>query len=386
MIFKDCIFELESGKREKGGALKSGVPSLGAEHLNECGSFNLDLSKMKYISYDFFCKMRKGKVRKGDIILVKDGATTGKVSFVDDLFPFENVAVNEHVFLIRTKDGYFSKYVFYLLFSEFGRRNVLNDFRGATVGGISKEFVNFDVSIPSMEEQRNIVNKLDILQHIIDLRKKQINGLEEIIKSQFVEMFGDIKDTQYDVLKLKDLTNLITDGEHKKPNYTENGKPFISVVNITTGDLKFNNCKFVSNEDTIKFQKRCKPEKNDILYTKVGATYGRSAIVDTDEDFSLYVSVCLIKPKRELINPIFLNYTMRQPYVKMQADKCIKGIGVPDLHLIEIKNFNVIVPPIKLQNQFEEFVKQISKLKFEIQKSLEKIQSLQENLMNKYFN
>lgn len=240
-------------------------------------------------------------------------------------------------------------------------------------------------NVPTIDKQMEISNKLDKIQNIIDIRKKQIDELDQLIKSQFVEMFGDIENTKYDVYKLSELTNLITDGEHKKPNYTENGTPFISVVNITTGELKFEDCKFVSEEDAYKFNKRCNPEKDDILYTKVGATYGRSAIVDTEKKFALYVSVCLIKPKKDLINPIFLNYTMRQPYVKSQADKCIKGIGVPDLHLIEIKNFKIILPPIEEQNQFAEFVKLIDKQKFEIEKSLKEMQELYESLMDKYF-
>ena len=117
-------------------------------------------------------------------------------------------------------------------------------------------------------------------------------------------------------------------------------------------------------------------EKGDILYTKVGATYGRSAIVDTNKKFALYVSVCLIKPKKDLINSTFLNYTMRQPYVKLQADKTIKGIGVPDLHLIEIKNFKIILPPIDLQTKFAQIVEQIDKQKFVIENSLENIGKL----------
>lgn len=198
-------------------------------------------------------------------------------------------------------------------------------------------------------------------------------------------MFGNIENTKYDVYKLSELTNLITDGEHKKPNYTEKGTPFISVVNITTGELKFEDCKFVSEEDACKFNKRCNPEKDDILYTKVGATYGRSAIVDIDKKFALYVSVCLIKPKKDLINPIFLNYTMRQPYVKLQADKCIKGIGVPDLHLIEIKNFKIILPPIELQNQFADIVKQIYKQKFEsVIQSKKEMEKIQKNIYYKW--
>ena len=244
---------------------------------------------------------------------------------------------------------------------------------------------NIEIPKINLKEQIEIVNKLDKVQEIIYLRKKQIEELDELIKSKFVEMFGNLKNTKYKVYKLSELTNLITDGEHKKPNYSEKGIPFISVVNITTGELIFDGCKFVSEEDAYKFNKRCNPEKDDILYTKVGATYGRSVIVNTNNKFTLYVSVCLIKPKKELINPIFLNYTMRQPYVKLQADKCIKGIGVPDLHLIEIKNFNIIVPPIEKQNEFAKFVKQIDKQKLVIEKSLKEAEELQESLMNKYF-
>ena len=241
------------------------------------------------------------------------------------------------------------------------------------------------VKLYNLDKQKEIVNNLDKIQEIMDLRKKQIEELDEIIKSQFVEIFGDLENTKYKIYKLKEITNLITDGEHKKPNYIEEGVPFISVVNITTGKLKFDDCKFVSEEDAYKFNKRCNPEKDDILYTKVGATYGRSAIVNTNSKFTLYVSVCLIKPKKELINPIFLNYTMRQPYVKLQADKCIKGIGVPDLHLIEIKDFNIIVPPIEKQNEFAKFVKQIDKQKSILEESLKKTEELQESLINKYF-
>ena len=277
------------------------------------------------------------------------------------------------------------KYLYYNLKANEKKIQKLRS--GACMPNIKKkDLYDFEIwYLSDKSEQEKIVKQLDKVQEIIDLRKKQIEELDELIKSQFVEMFGNIENTKYKVHKLSELTNLITDGEHKKPNYIEKGIPFISVVNITTGELRFEGCKFVSEEDAYKFNKRCNPEKDDILYTKVGATYGRTAIVNTNSKFTLYVSVCLIKPKKELINPIFLNYTMRQPYVKLQADKCIKGIGVPDLHLIEIKNFNIIVPPIEKQNEFAKFVKQIDKQKLVIEKSLKESEELQESLMNKYF-
>lgn len=293
-------------------------------------------------------------------------------------------AVSTDCLTMKATERFSTKYLYYYLIGNI--KKIESMFRGAGLKHLNKkELMKMQIDNIEKEKQNKIVKELDKIQQVIDIRKKQKKQLDELIKSQFVEMFGNIENTKYDVYKLSELTNLITDGEHKKPNYTEKGTPFISVVNITTGELKFEDCKFVSEEDACKFNKRCNPEKDDILYTKVGATYGRSAIVDIDKKFALYVSVCLIKPKKDLINPIFLNYTMRQPYVKLQADKCIKGIGVPDLHLIEIKNFKIILPPIELQNQFADIVKQIDKQKFEIEKSLKEMQELYESLMEKYF-
>lgn len=318
------------------------------------------------------------KLPKGTVLLTSR-APIGKVAIANtEMYcnqGFKNIVCNEKIY---------NKFLYYFLKSKTDYLNSLG--RGATFKEISKSIVeNIEIPYFSIEEQKEVVKVFEKVQQLIDINEEQKLLFDNLIKSQFVEMFGDIENTKYDVYKLSELTNLITDGEHKKPNYTEKGTPFISVVNITTGELKFEDCKFVSKEEACKFNKRCNPEKDDILYTKVGATYGRSAIVDTDKKFALYVSVCLIKPKKDLINPIFLNYTMRQHYVKSQADKSIKGIGVPDLHLIEIKNFKIILPPIELQNQFADIVKQIDKQKFEIQNRLIELKKVKEYLMNKYF-
>ena len=284
-------------------------------------------------------------------------------------------------------DNILSKYLFYYLNSENFNNQKNKYSSGATQQAINNEKLKKIMikEVPPLEKQKEIINKLDTIMSLIEYKKRQIDKLNELIKSQFVEMFGDIENTKYKIYELSKLANLITDGEHRKPNYTVTGIPFISVVNITTGELNFENCKFVSEADACKFNKRCNPEKGDILYTKVGATYGRSAIVDTNKKFALYVSVCLIKPKKDLINSTFLNYTMRQPYVKLQADKTIKGIGVPDLHLIEIKNFKIILPPIDLQTKFAQIVEQIDKQKFEFENSLKKLEELKKSLMQEYF-
>ena len=112
------------------------------------------------------------------------------------------------------------------------------------------------------------------------------------------------------------------------------------------------------------------------MYTKVGATYGRSALVDTDREFSIYVSVCLIKPNRDLVEPIFLNTTMSTPAIKSQADRRIKGIGVPDLHLDQIQNFLVPLPPLEKQRSFAGHVLAIERVRTAQRASLARLEDL----------
>lgn len=185
-------------------------------------------------------------------------------------------------------------------------------------------------------------------------------------------MFGDPIDNPkgFEKCSLMELSTKITDGVHKKPVYTDSGKPFISVTNINRGVVDFTDCKYVSEESYQEMIKTTYPEKGDVLYTKVGATYGIPAYIDTDRPFGLYVSVCLIKPKHDRIDARFLTESMRMEYVKKQADDRIKGIGVPDLHLQEIKAFEILCPPRKLQEQFVSLVEQSDKSKITVHNTI----------------
>lgn len=241
--------------------------------------------------------------------------------------------------------------------------------------------------IPPLDMQQKIAAVLDKASALIELRKAQIDKLDLLIKSQFVEMFGNasINSKGYKICKLGDLTLKITDGVHAKPNYTMSGRPFLSVVNITSRKIDFTNCKFVSEKDFQTMIRSTHPQKGDVLYTKVGATYGIPAYVDTDKEFCLYVSVCLIKPIHELINSQFLALSMDMPYIKRQADNRIKGIGVPDLHLNQIREFDILCPPIEEQESYIQIVSQINRMKSTIQQSLEKMELNYKSLMQKCF-
>jgi type I restriction enzyme S subunit len=135
----DLVRALESGARPKGGvSTDSGeIPSLGGEHLDGRGGFQL--SNTKRIPEAFFKRLGSGRIEKDDILIVKDGATTGKISFVGTDFPFCKAAVNEHVFrLAVVNEEAAPRYVFHFLASPAGQAEILSDYRGATVGGIGR--------------------------------------------------------------------------------------------------------------------------------------------------------------------------------------------------------------------------------------------------------
>lgn len=279
------------------------------------------------------------------------------------------------------------KYVYYYLKNNF---QILEDgFKGAGLKHISKDYLsNIMIEYPDIEEQQRIVNILDKAEEIRTKKKLANEKLDEFIDATFYYRFGnpEANEHSWDIVKLENVCNKITDGVHSKPAYTNIGIPFISVKDITTKKLLFEDCKFISEDDHYKYIKRCNPEYNDILYTKVGATYGRAAIVDTTKPFSLYVSVALLKPKKELINPLFLKAVLNTKYVKTQADKRIKGIGVPDLHLIEIKNFAIPLPPFEQQKQFAQIVQKVEAQKEKNQKVIEQMDNLFNSLMQQAFN
>jgi type I restriction enzyme S subunit len=281
-----------------------------------------------------------------------------------------------------------SNYLFHWVKSPQFIADMVGKATGASYPAVSDKII-FNSCLPyvSLLEQRCIAAILDQADALRAKRREALAQLDKLTQSIFIEMFGDpvTNPKGIKVVYLSDITTRITDGVHQKPNYTDDGVPFISVKDITTGVLKFDKCKFISREDHEKFTKRCRAEYLDILYTKVGATYGRPAIVDTTEEFSLYVSVCLIKPKKELIDSFFLNAALGTPAIKKQADRKIKGIGVPDLHLDQIQKLLIPLPTIEKQREFANKVAFIEKQKYIQYSSLQELDNLFTSLQHRAF-
>lgn len=155
------------------------------------------------------------------------------------------------------------------------------------------------------------------------------------------------------LVTLMDICEQITDGTHITPQYTQEGVKFLSVKDVRENEIFFDkNVKYISTEEHYKIKKRAYPESGDILLTKIGATYGLAATVpDIFEEFSIFVSLALLKPKKDIVLSQYITYFLNSSLAKKQMDRNIKGVGVPDLHLEDIRCIKI--PLIKKDLQKE---------------------------------
>ena len=323
----------------------------------------------------------KVKVKNGDLLISWSASLGAYIWNGNDAF------LNQHIFKVVFDKCDIDK--FYLKYAVSSKLDAMcNLVHGATMKHIVKtDFDNTIIPLPPLPIQQKIVAELDKVSLIIDKKKQQLKELDNLAQAIFYDMFGDPVENEkgWEVKKLGEVCPVIVDGVHQKPNYTDSGKPFVSVVNINSGYLNLKGCKYVSCDDFLQMTKKNKAERGDVLYSKVGATYGIPALVNTDDDFALYVSVCLMKPNRNLINSVFLKQMMATPFIKEQADNRIKGIGVPDLHLNQIRDFNIILPPLFLQQSFAAKIEAIEKQKELISRSIKEAQTLFDERMDYWF-
>lgn len=323
--------------------------------------------------------------KSGDILFAKM-AETKKTLILDK--ETENYLFSTGFFAIRPKSGILTtKCLYYLLNSKNFLSQKDKNSSGATQKAITNAGLEkINVNIPLFSKQDHIVKQFDLLTDIIKKYQSQLEKLDSLIKSRFIEMFGDkpVESGKWKVEKLEDVCDLITDGTHKTPNYQQKGIRFISAKNIINGKIDLTDTKFITEEEYKQIQKRCRVEKNDVLLTKSGSL-GSSAIIDFDIPIGLFESLAVIKYKRNLLNGIFVKELLSAESSQKQFNNGVKGIAIKHLHLNVIAALKIPIPPIKLQNDFASFVHQIDKSKFAVQKSLEKTEILYKSLMQRYF-
>ena len=277
-----------------------------------------------------------------------------------------------------------NKYLYWFLKGNTAYLNSLG--RGATFKEISKGIVSeIEINVPDIETQGEVVAALEKVSKVIVLRKKELSTLDNLIKSRFVEMFGDmvLNPKGWERVMLGTICD-VRDGTHDSPKYYMEGYHLVTSKNVTGGRIDFTGCSLICKEDYDKINQRSKVDVGDILMPMIG-TVGNPVIVDIDAAFAIK-NVALIKFREDakVIN-IFVKALLESDYFDTTVLSKVRGGTQKFISLGDIRKLELFLPPIGLQNQFAAFVEQVDKSKVAVQKSLDETQLLFDSLMQKYF-
>ena len=188
-------------------------------------------------------------------------------------------------------------------------------------------------------------------------------------------------------VRLENLCSKITDGAHKTPKYTNSGVPFISVKDVYDNQISFDDTKFISQEEHNELYKRCNPEYDDILLTKSG-TIGRTAVVKTRDEFSLFVSVALLKNYKNVINSNYLSLNIQDFFNKTNISQTIKGGVIKNYHISDMKEQLIPLPPLEEQQEIVRILDEVLENENKVKELLEleeRIDILEKSILHKAF-
>ena len=243
----------------------------------------------------------------------------------------------------------------------------------------------------SLPEQHRIVAILNAaFEHIATARancEANLLNARAIFESHLQAVFTQRGDGWVE-RHLKEVCEKITDGTHQTPTYYEDGVVFLSSRNVTSGKINWEKIKYIDIKQHLEMHKRVAPRLNDVLLAKNGTT-GVAAIVDRDIVFDIYVSLALLRAK-EAILPALLLYFVNSPVAKAQLNKRLKGVGVPNLHLEEIREVAISFPePVTKQevivSKLDALSTETQRLESLYQRKLQALDNLKKSLLHQAF-
>jgi restriction endonuclease S subunit len=236
-----------------------------------------------------------------------------------------------------------------------------------------------EIFLPPLAEQKRIAAILDQADALRRKRKQAIERLNQLGQAIFYEMFGELASRR----KLEDVCELITDGTHQTPTYAESGVTFLSAKNVTTGHIDWTSIKFIPEELHLELSRRCAPKINDVLLAKNGTT-GVAALVDRNLVFDIYVSLALLRPSANVL-PKYLLYAVNSESSKRQFNHSLKGVGVSNLHLIDIRKALIPVAPLEDQLKFVSRIDSVQQLSLNMQIAMDKANKSFQALQSRAF-
>ena len=308
-------------------------------------------------------------------VLLSSRAPIGKVTIAGT-----EMYCNQGFKNLICSDKIYNRYLFHFLRSKTQYLNSLG--RGATFKEISKSIVaDIEIPLPTLEEQRKIAVVLDKISDLTAKRRRQLDKLDELVKSRFVEMFGDLRKNPkgWPIKTFDEFAKIdgnMTTDYAKYANYPHIG---IDSIEKTTGELK--GYRTVHEDGVISGKYVFTPKH--IIYSKIRPNLNKVALPDFDGLCS--ADAYPILPNENNCERIFLALAMRSEYFLDYILQFSSRTNLPKVNRKEIAGFRLPLPPLELQKQFSAFFYKSDKIKAAIRKNLEKLEMLKKALMQEYF-
>lgn len=322
------------------------------------------------------------------IAVVKDGAGIGRIMKL----PAKSSVIGTMQYIIPNQNIDIS----YLAYA-MEHMNLAKYYTGATIPHIYfKDYQKEIIHLLPLDKQCLIAAVLNKVSDLIALRKQQLAKLDELVKSQFVEMFGDpIKNPMgWKMRKLGDLSVQINSGNTPKGGeqvYVEKGIVFFRSQNVWKNRLEMEDIAYI-DKATHQSMRRSSLKRGDILMTKTGrvntenSSLGRAALyMGEDDAANVNGHVYFIRLKPEVNNKFILRILISDEYKNYIRSVCVGGIDKRQLNKNHIEDFPIICPSEDMIEQYVLFIEKVDKSKLTIQQSLDKLEIMKKALMQKYF-
>lgn len=367
----------------------NGVNFLKIECFSENGDFIKE--KVAHISEKCHERLKRSQLRAGDVLFSIAGAI-GRVAIVTKKMLPANT--NQALAIIRiARDDIYLPYVKLILKSPIVKTQFERKKQGVAQLNISlKDITELEIPLPDMDQQIECAELFKKISEIIDFRQQELQKLDELVKSRFIELFGDPVSNSLG-LTTKSMTEVceIIDGDRGK-NYPcadefmkEGYCLFLNAKNVTSSGFNFDNCMFISKEKDEALRKG-KLTHGDVILTTRG-TLGNLAFYTEEIPFEhvrINSGMVILRMKQDIVNEIYFIEQFKMQLADIK-EKIASGSAQPQLPISTMNKIQLIIPDIERQNQFADFVRQIDKSKLSVQQALDKAQILFDSLMQKYF-
>lgn len=295
-----------------------------------------------------------------------------------------------NILWFKSKDELvYSRFVEYL-FSSNLIKNQINKTAGSVVATLTIEKAKeIQIPLPPLDIQKAIVAKLDEdfaeINEAINTTQANIGKTNEFTAALLKKIFEEKK---IDFVTLNDVCVLITDGTHATPKYIDKWIPFLSVKNITKWIIDLSDTRFISEDEHKQLTKRCCPEYWDILYSKVWTTWV-AKIIDIKVEFSIFVSLALLKVKKDIVSSEYLEKILNSPLAYQQAQARTRGVANRNLVITDIKTIEIPLPPLPKQQEIVKYLNEVfaetSELKSQYQNKLIELKELKASILQSAF-